>query len=80
MVDMSKPLTAGKASNYYKQEYSRIENSYFTQGKTFQGHWHGQFAEELGLQGAVTEEQFSRLALGQNPEKGGAVGASSQYP
>jgi conjugative relaxase-like TrwC/TraI family protein len=70
MVDMSKPLTAGKAGNYYKEEYSNAENSYYTQGKALQGHWHGKFAEELGLTGAVTEEQFARMALGQNPENG----------
>lgn len=70
MLHMSKPLTAGKASNYYKEEYSNAENSYYTQGKTLQGHWHGTFAEELGLSGAVTEEQFARMALGQNPANG----------
>jgi conjugative relaxase-like TrwC/TraI family protein len=70
MVHISKPLTAGKATNYFKQEYTNADNSYYTQGQTLQGRWHGQFAEELGLTGAVTEEQFSRMALGQDPETG----------
>lgn len=70
MVHMSKPLTAGKASNYYKEEYSNPDNSYYTQGKTLQGQWHGKFAEELGLTGTVQEEQFSRMALGQHPATG----------
>src|SRR5579875_3850440 len=70
MVHISKPLTAGKATNYFKQEYTNADNSYYTQGEMLQGRWHGKFAEELGLKGSVTEEQFSRMALGQDPETG----------
>ena len=74
MVHISKPLTAGKATNYFKQEYANADNSYYTQGQTLQGWWHGKFAEELGLAGAVAEEQFTRMALGQNPETGEQLG------
>jgi conjugative relaxase-like TrwC/TraI family protein len=70
MVHISKPLTAGKATNYFKQEYANADNSYYTLGQTLQGRWHGKFAQELGLAGAVSEEQFSRMALGQNPDNG----------
>jgi conjugative relaxase-like TrwC/TraI family protein len=70
MVHISKPLTAGKATNYFRQEYANADSSYYTQGQTLQGRWHGAFAEELGLTGAVSEEQFIRIALGQNPENG----------
>ena len=67
MLDISKPLTAGKATNYFKQEYANADNSYYTQGQSLHGKWHGKFAEELGLTCAVTEEQFARLAQGHNP-------------
>src|SRR4051794_33018265 len=70
MLDISKPLTAGKATNYFKQEYANADNSYYTQDQSLQGKWHGKFAEELGLTGAVTEEQFARMAQGQNPHTG----------
>src|SRR5579883_3114609 len=70
MLDISKPLTAGKATNYFKQEYANAENSYYSQGQTLQGRWHGKFAEELGLGRVVTEEQFARMALGQDPQTG----------
>jgi hypothetical protein len=70
MLDISKPLTAGKATTYFKQEYANADNSYYTQGRTLQGRWHGTFAEELGLTGAVTEEHFARLAQGQDPHTG----------
>lgn len=67
---MSKPLSAGKAQAYYRSELSAAENSYYTQGKQLQGQWHGRFAQELGLVGAVSEEHFDRLAQGQNPATG----------
>ena len=70
MLDISKPLTAGKATNYFKQEYANANNSYYTQGQTLQGRWHGKFAEELGLNGAVKEEHFARMAQGQDPHTG----------
>lgn len=70
MLDISKPLTAGKATNYFKQEYANADNSYYTQGQSLQGRWHGKFAEELGLTGSVTEEQFARMAQGQDPRTG----------
>ncbi len=41
--------------------------------RRLQGSWHGKFAEELGLTGAVTEEQFARMAQGQNPQTRRAV-------
>jgi len=70
MLHISEPLTAGKAVNYFRQEYAAADNSYYTQGQTLQGHWHGQFAEELGLTGAVAQEDFERMAHGQNPATG----------
>ena len=70
MVDISKPLTAGKATNYFKEEYTNADNSYYTQGQTLQGQWHGKFAEELGLTGSVSEEHFARMAQGQDPATG----------
>ncbi len=70
MVHMSKALSAGKAQAYYRSELSAAENSYYTQGKQLQGQWHGRFAQELDLVGAVSEEHFDRMAQGQNPATG----------
>ncbi len=70
MVDISKPLTAAKATNYFKQEYTNADNSYYTQGQTLPGQWHGKFAQDLGLTGSVSEEHFGRLAQGQDPATG----------
>ena len=54
MVHASKPLTSGKIQSYFRDEYSSASNSYFTQGGTLKGHWHGQLASALGLSGDVT--------------------------
>ncbi|MGI9072267.1 MAG: MobF family relaxase [Bryobacteraceae bacterium] len=70
MLDISKPLTSGKVQSYYRSEYSAASNSYFTQGGTLQGEWHGRLAAALQLKGEVTAEAFDRLAEGQHPETG----------
>lgn len=70
MLDVSKPLTSGKVQGYYRSEYSAISNSYFTQGGTLRGEWHGKLANALNLKGEVTAEAFDRLAEGQHPETG----------
>lgn len=70
MVHASKPLTAGKIQSYFRDEYSSASNSYFTQGGTLKGHWHGQLAIAFGLSGEVTPEAFDRLSEGQHPITG----------
>lgn len=70
MVHASKPLTSGKIQSYFRNEYSSASNSYFTQGGTLKGHWHGQLATALGLSGDVAPEAFDRLSEGQHPATG----------
>ncbi len=70
MLDISKPLTSAKVQSYYRSEYSSASNSYFSQGGTLRGEWHGQLAATLGLSGAVSGEAFDRLAEGQHPQTG----------
>ncbi|HEX5422253.1 MAG TPA: MobF family relaxase, partial [Candidatus Acidoferrales bacterium] len=50
--------------------YSAASNSYFTQGGTLRGEWHGQIAAVLNLNGEVTAEAFDRLAEGRDPATG----------
>ena len=49
MLDLSKPLTAGKIKEYFKEEYGAAENSYFSQGGTIRGEWQGELAHTFGL-------------------------------
>ena len=70
MVNISKPLTAGTVSNYFREEYANASNSYFSESGAIQGQWYGELAGPLGLSGAVTAEAFARLSEGQDPRTG----------
>ena len=58
MLDLSKPLTAGKIKEYFKEEYGAAENSYFSQGGTIRGEWQGELVNTFGLSGPVEGEAF----------------------
>ncbi len=73
MVNISKPLTTGKAQEYYKSEYANSENAYYTQAGQLRGEWHGKLAAEMGLSGTVSERQYDRLVLGQDPFSGAQI-------
>ncbi|HMF76956.1 MAG TPA: MobF family relaxase, partial [Bryobacteraceae bacterium] len=69
MVKISKPLSAGKVSDYYKVEMTAADQRYFREGeKQLIGEWHGKLAEHWGLTGgAVDAEHYERMALGHDP-------------
>jgi conjugative relaxase-like TrwC/TraI family protein len=70
MLDISKPLTAGKFSTYFEADYSSASSSYYTEADARRGEWYGRLAPVMGLDGAVTAEHFNRVAEGQNPQTG----------
>jgi conjugative relaxase-like TrwC/TraI family protein len=70
MLTISKPLSAGQAQAYHKEEFANAQGNYYSQGDRIRGEWHGKLAEEWGLRGDVQEEQFTRLANGQHPMTG----------
>ena len=70
MLTISKPLSASQAQAYHSREFTSAEQAYYTQGGEIRGEWHGKLAEEWGLHGDVTEEQFQRLSEGQHPITG----------
>ena len=45
-------------------------NDYYAVGETVTGHWMGRGAELLGLEGAVTMEQFEAIRQGNDPTTG----------
>src|SRR5262249_52331488 len=70
MMTISNALSAGQAETYYQQDYmSKAENYYSEKGEV-NGHWYGRLAEEWGLTGEVTSEQYARLVAGQDPRTG----------
>lgn len=70
MITLSKPISAGQAQAYHKEEFANARENYYTEGERVRGEWQGQLASHWGLQGEVQEQQFTRLAEGQHPETG----------
>jgi conjugative relaxase-like TrwC/TraI family protein len=70
MLTISKPLSAGQAQTYHKEEFANAKENYYSEGDQIRGEWHGKLAKEWGLQGEVREEHFGRLAHGQHPMTG----------
>src|ERR1700757_613820 len=67
MLTISKPLSAGQAQTYHKEEFANAQENYYSEGDRIRGEWHGRLAEEWGLRGEVQEKHFQRLANGQHP-------------
>src|SRR5258708_4337394 len=70
MVTLSKPISAGQAQAYHKEEFANAKENYYTEGERVRGEWQGQLAEHYGLTGEVQEQQFARLSEGQHPQTG----------
>lgn len=62
MLTISKPLSAGQAKAYHKEEFADAKGNHYTEVDHIRGEWRGKFAEEWGLRGEVQEEHFARLA------------------
>ena len=70
MLTISKPLSAGQAQSYHQKEFTSKEQNYWSQRGVVAGEWQGRLAAPLGLAGAVSAEDFTKLSQGQHPETG----------
>jgi conjugative relaxase-like TrwC/TraI family protein len=70
MLTISKPLSAGQAQNYHHKEFTAKEQNYWSQRGVIAGDWQGRLAPQFGLTGAVSAEDFAKLAQGQHPATG----------
>ena len=70
MLTISKPLSAGQAQSYHQKEFTAKEQNYWSQQGIIAGEWQGRLAASLGLIGAVSQEDFTRLGQGQHPQSG----------
>src|SRR5947199_9650265 len=70
MLTISKPLSAGQAQSYHKNEFISEQQSYWSRGNAVRGQWQGRLAAKYGLTGVVSEEAFARLSQGQHPRTG----------
>ena len=57
-------------ADYYE---SQAREDYFERGGEPPGHWHGEGARELGLEGRIKAQEFSTIARGFNPITGEAL-------
>src|SRR5437016_901097 len=70
MLTISKPLSAGQAQSYHKNEFISEQQSYWSRGKAVHGEWQGRLTARYSLSGVVSEEAFARLSQGQHPQTG----------
>ena len=70
MLTISKPLSAGQAQTYHREEFGNARENYYSEGERIRGQWHGKLAEEWGLYGEVQEMHFTRVSEGQHPITG----------
>ena len=77
MITLSKPISAGQAQAYHKEEFANARENYYTEGERVRGEWQGQLAARWGLHGEVQEQQFARLGRGPASGDRRAVGPAS---
>jgi conjugative relaxase-like TrwC/TraI family protein len=70
MLTISKPLSAVQAQSYHQKEFTSREQNYWSQRGVVAGEWQGRLAAPLGLAGAISAEDFTKLSQGQHPETG----------
>jgi conjugative relaxase-like TrwC/TraI family protein len=70
MLTISKPMSAGHAQSYHQKEFTSREQNYWSQRGVVAGEWQGRLIAPLGLAGAVSAEDFTKLSQGQHPETG----------
>jgi conjugative relaxase-like TrwC/TraI family protein len=70
MLTISKPLSAGQAQTYHQKEFTAKEQNYWSQRGVIAGEWQGRLAQQFGLAGAVSAEDFAKLSQGQHPQTG----------
>jgi conjugative relaxase-like TrwC/TraI family protein len=70
MLTISKPLSAGQAQTYHQKEFTSKEQNYWSQRGVIAGEWQGRLAEQFGLAGVVSAEDFAKLSQGQHPQTG----------
>jgi conjugative relaxase-like TrwC/TraI family protein len=70
MLTISKPLSAGQAQTYHQKEFTAKEQNYWSQRGVIAGEWQGRLAEQFGLTGTISAEDFAKLSQGQHPQTG----------
>ncbi len=67
---MSRAISAGKALDYYRQEFTNSKDNYYSEAGEVKERWSGGLADEWELKDEVLGEQYERLVAGQDPHTG----------
>src|SRR5262245_12041911 len=73
MLTISHALSVSRAETYYQSEYTNpgmIQSEYYQEKGEAHGEWVGALAEDWGIVGPMTEEQFRHGINGQHPVSG----------
>src|SRR6266540_302873 len=73
MMTISHALSVARAESYYQSEYTNpgmMQSEYYQEKGEARGEWVGALAEEWGIDGPMTEEQFRHAIHGQHPVSG----------
>src|SRR6266511_1467957 len=73
VLSISKALSVAATEDYYDEQYSNGRENYYTEGDKVTGAYFSGLAEEIGLSGDVSREEFQRLIRGQDPLTGGQI-------
>ena len=68
MLAAKAQYSVGDAKKYFREHLA--VGDYYTESQQVPGHWFGKGAEDLGLAGVTTEEQFARLCDNLHPQAG----------
>jgi conjugative relaxase-like TrwC/TraI family protein len=68
MLSPKAQFSVGDAKKYFREHL--CVGDYYSEGQQMPGQWFGKGAEDLGLAGVTTEEQFARLCDNLNPQTG----------
>ena len=70
MLSLAQLKSASQVLDYFREQYAGADEAYYSQEGKVSGEWSGRLAEEMGLRGAVREEDFASLADGRHPLTG----------
>jgi len=68
MLTISKPLSAAQAQAYHHKEFTAKDQNYWSQRGVIAGEWQGRLAQQFGLVGTVSADDFAKLSQGQHPQ------------
>src|SRR5262249_31293843 len=73
MLSISHALSVPRAESYYQSEYANpamVQSEYYQEKGEARGEWFGALAQEWGIAGLMTEEQFQHAINGRHPVSG----------